>query len=132
MAKGQYHYANGKRKTSVARVRLYEKGSGEITVNGKPIKEWATTNEAYQKIVSPLELAGHKKDFDITIKVIGGGLNAQAEACRHGIAKALTVFNPDLRSTLKPVGYLSRDSRTKERKKYGLKKARKSPQFSKR
>ena len=131
MAK-QYYYANGKRKTAVARVRLHEKGSGEITINDKPIKDWVDAPEQMQKIVSPLDLTGHKKDFDVTIKVVGGGQTAQAEACRHGIAKALTVFNPELRTTLKPVGYLSRDSRSKERKKFGKKKARKSQQCSKR
>jgi len=129
--KGQYHYANGKRKTSVSRVRLY-KGTGEIVVNGKSIKEWADTDEQIQKIVGPLILTGTRKDFDISITVIGSGTNAQAEAIRHGIAKALIVFNPELRTTLKPAGYLSRDARKKERKKFGLKKARKSPQFSKR
>jgi len=128
---GQYHYANGKRKTSVCRVRLY-KGTGEIVVNGKPLKEWAATDVQIQKILSPLNLTGNEKNFNISIVVEGGGETAQAEAIRHGISKALIVFSPELRSTLKPVGYLSRDSRTKERKKFGLKKARKSPQFSKR
>lgn len=127
-----YHYANGKRKTAIARVRLYENGSGKITINDKDIKDWASTNEQIQKILSPLAQAGMKGKFDITIKVIGSGQNAQAEAIRHGISKALTVFDPELRPTLKKIGYLSRDSRKKERKKYGLKRARRAPQFSKR
>lgn len=129
--KGQYHYANGKRKTAVSRVRLY-KGTGEIVINGKAIKEWADTDEQVQKIMAPLVLTGTKGEFNISITVIGSGPNAQAEAIRHGISKALIVFNPELRATLKPAGYLSRDARSKERKKFGLKKARKSPQFSKR
>ena len=128
---GQYHYANGKRKTAVSRVRLY-KGTGEIIVNGVALKEWAATDEQMQKITSPLTLTGKAKDFNISITVQGSGPDSQAEAIRHGIAKALIEFNPEFRATLKPVGYLSRDSRSKERKKFGLKKARKSPQFSKR
>ena len=129
---GNYHYANGKRKTAVARVRLYEKGSGKIEVNGKEFKDWVNFGEQSEKILSPLELTGMKDKFDISVKVIGGGSSAQAEAIRHGIAKALTVYDANLRPTLKAVGYLTRDARKKERKKYGLKKARKSPQFSKR
>lgn len=129
---GTYHYANGKRKTAVARVRLYEKGSGKIVINDKEFKDWVDAKEQGEKILSPLELTGMKDKFDISVKVMGGGTNAQAEAIRHGIAKALTVFDVNLRPSLKAVGYLTRDSRKKERKKYGLKKARKSPQFSKR
>jgi small subunit ribosomal protein S9 len=129
---GTYHYANGKRKTAVARVRLYEKGSGKIVINDKEFKDWVDAKEQAEKILSPLELTGMKDKFDISVKVMGGGTNAQAEAIRHGISKALTVFDVNLRPSLKAVGYLTRDSRKKERKKYGLKKARKSPQFSKR
>jgi small subunit ribosomal protein S9 len=130
--KTQYHYANGKRKTSVARVRLYEGGKGQITINGKDIKEWIAVNEQLQKIVSPLELTGDLKKYDIFVKVLGGGPNSQAEAIRHGIARALIVADINLRPTLKKVGYLSRDSRIKERKKFGLRRARRAPQFSKR
>jgi small subunit ribosomal protein S9 len=129
---GNYHYANGKRKTSVARVRLYEQGSGQVVVNEKELKDWADNGEQVQKLISPLEQVGMTAKFDISIKVTGGGTIAQAEACRHGIAKALTVFDPKLRSSLKKIGFLSRDSRKKERKKYGLKSARRAPQFSKR
>ena len=130
--KTQYHYANGKRKTSVARVRLYKEGKGQIVINGKDIKEWIDVDEQRQKLVAPLELTGHLKSFDIFVKVIGGGTNSQAEAIRHGISKALTVADLNLRPTLKKVGFLSRDSRIKERKKPGLRRARRAPQFSKR
>jgi small subunit ribosomal protein S9 len=128
----KYHYANGKRKTSIARVRLYEGGTGQIVINSKTIDEWKDVVEQVQKIVSPLELTGHAKTFDIFVKVVGGGTNSQAEAIRHGISKALTVFDINLRTTLKKVGMLSRDSRIKERKKPGLRRARRAPQFSKR
>lgn len=130
--KTQYHYANGKRKTAVARVRLYTGGKGQIVINGKDIKDWKAVDEQVQKILSPLELTGNSKNFDVFVKVLGGGPNAQAEAIRHGISKALTVFDMNLRPTLKKVGLLSRDSRIKERKKPGLRRARRAPQFSKR
>lgn len=129
---GKYHYANGKRKGAVARVRVYENGTGEIFVNNMTLKDWVNTSEEYEKVVSPLKMTGNMKKFNITVKVIGGGCVAQAEAARHGIAKALQEMDPSLRTTLKKVGYLTRDSRTKERKKFGLKAARRSPQFSKR
>ncbi len=129
--KGNYHYANGKRKTSIARVRLYEKGNGQIIINDFPIEEYFF-GTLIGNVKAPLKLAGYLKSFDISIKVIGGGVNSQSDACRSGIAKALTVFDPSLRATLKPVGFLSRDSRIKERKKCGLKRARRAPQFSKR
>lgn len=130
--KTPYFYANGKRKTSVARVRLYTKGTGQIVINGKELKEWKDVAEQVQKIKSPLELTGNTKTYDIYVKVLGGGTNSQAEAIRHGIAKALTVGDLNLRPTLKKVGFLSRDSRIKERKKPGLRRARRAPQFSKR
>jgi small subunit ribosomal protein S9 len=130
--KTQYFYANGKRKTAVARVRLYTGGTGQIVINGKAIKDWAQVEEQIQKIQSPLDLTATTKKFDIYVKVIGGGPNAQAESIRHGIAKALTVSDLNLRPSLKKVGYLTRDSRIKERKKPGLRRARRAPQFSKR
>ncbi len=128
---GKYHYANGKRKTSVAKVRLY-KGKGKITVNNTDIKEYFPESEYVGLVKLPLKLTGTQKDFDITIKVEGGGLHSQADASRHGIAKALVVIDENNRVTLKKAGMLTRDSRTKERKKFGLKRARKAPQFSKR
>jgi small subunit ribosomal protein S9 len=129
---GNYHYANGKRKTAIARVRLYEKGKGRIVINGKPAKKYLSINETHEILISPLTLTGMEKTFDISALVTGGGTHAQSEAIRHGIAKALIVFDPELRTTLKKAGLLTRDSRVKERKKFGLKRARKAPQFSKR
>ncbi len=129
---GKYHYANGKRKTSVARVRLYEKGQGRIVINEQPYRKYLTVKEAYDVVQTPLRLTDHLKNFDISVKVKGGGMSAQAEATRHGISKALVTFDPELRGTLKKAGLLTRDSRIKERKKCGLKKARRAPQFSKR
>ncbi|MBT5016415.1 30S ribosomal protein S9 [Candidatus Peregrinibacteria bacterium] len=129
---GKYHYASGKRKTSIARVRLYEKGQGRIVINGKPFKKYLTVKETYGIVQSPLNITSHLKTFDISVIVIGGGMHSQSEAVRHGIAKALVEFDPELRGTLKKAGFLTRDSRIKERKKYGLKRARRAPQFSKR
>ena len=129
--KGNYFYACGKRKTAIAKVRFYPKGENKITVNGVDIKEWSDYSEQIQKIKSPLSLL-NVKDYTITIKVIGGGHNAQAEAMRLGISKALVVFDPTLRGTLKKLGLISRDQRVKERKKPGLKSARRASQFSKR
>ena len=128
---GKYFYANGKRKTSVAMVRLY-KGGGTITINNKPINEFCSVKTLIGLIKSPLKLTGSEQKYDITVKVIGGGVTSQAEATRHGIAKALLEADPLNKPTLKSAGMLTRDSRTKERKKFGLKRARKAPQFSKR
>ena len=129
--KGRYFYANGKRKTSVARVRLYENGKGDIVINEKPIKEYFF-GALIGNVTAPLKLTSTTKNFDISIKVIGGGISSQSEAARHGIAKALLEFDPELRGVLKKEGLLTRDSRVKERKKFGLKRARRAPQFSKR
>jgi small subunit ribosomal protein S9 len=129
--KEKYIYANGKRKTSVARVRLYP-GKGEITVNDKPAKEYFAPKTLVKTAASPLELVGAKNKFDISAKITGGGMSSQAEALRHGIAKALVTSDPLNKTVLKKAGLLTRDSRVKERKKFGLKKARKAPQFSKR
>lgn len=129
---GTYFYANGKRKTAIARVRLYEKGQGRIVINGKPMKTYLSVSETHEVVKTPLRLTDHLKDFDISVMVNGGGAHSQADAIRHGIAKALLEYNADLRSTLKKAGLLTRDSRIKERKKFGLKRARRAPQFSKR
>lgn len=129
--KGTYFYANGKRKTSVARVRLY-KGTGRVVVNGMEAAEYFDTEDMVDTLVAPARLTGDEKNFDISIKVIGGGKRSQAEACRHGVAKALVVADAENRGVLKPEGYLTRDSRIKERKKFGLKRARRASQFSKR
>ncbi len=129
--KDRYHYANGKRKTSVARVRLYENGKGNIVVNDQPINEYFF-GILVGNVKSPLKLVDMTKRFDVSVKVVGGGVSSQADAVRHGIAKALTVFDPALRSVLKKAGLISRDSRVKERKKFGLHGARRAPQWAKR
>ena len=128
----EYFYAAGKRKTAVARVRIYPKGKGLITVNAKPLNEYFHLLTSAGVITSPLKMTGLSKEFDISVKVAGGGTSAQAEAIRHGIARALLIYNDTLRTTLKKAGFLTRDSRIKERKKPGLKRARRAPQFSKR
>lgn len=128
---GKYFYAAGKRKTSSAQVRLY-KGKGIMTVNNKPINEYFALKSLIANIKSPLKITGTLDRFDITVQVKGGGINSQADAIRHGISKALLEADPLLRPTLKKMGMLTRDSRIKERKKFGLKRARRGPQFSKR
>lgn len=128
---GKYFYAHGKRKTSVAKVRLY-KGKGVITVNNRPANEFFPVKELVAKIKSPLKITGNADQFDVIVKVLGGGQTGQAEAARHGVAKALIEADEANRVVLKKAGFLTRDSRTKERKKFGLKRARKAPQFSKR
>lgn len=129
--KGTYFYGTGKRKTSVARVRLY-KGNGRMIVNGKEAKEYFSTDEMVARLLVPLEVTGEKGKFDVSVKVYGGGLSSQADAVRHGISRALIAADADHRSSLKPEGYLTRDSRIRERKKFGLKRARRAEQFSKR
>jgi small subunit ribosomal protein S9 len=131
MPKRQYYYATGKRKTSVARVQLLENGTGELTVNDKSLKEYFHGIQ-HEKIFSPLMLTSHKQTFDITVKTTGGGKDSQSEAIRHGISRALILFDPALRSLLKKAGFLRRDSRIRERKKPGLKRARRAPQWAKR
>ena len=129
--KGNYFYANGKRKTSIARVRLYENGKGEIIVNNASIDDYFF-GTLIGNIKAPLKLANAMKLFDVTALVTGGGISAQSDAIRHGISKALLEYDPELRKTLKSAGFLTRDSRTKERKKFGLKRARRAPQWAKR
>ncbi len=125
-------YATGKRKTSVAKVWLTP-GKGEITVNGLSLDAWLGGLEAKKlRVKQPLSVTKTIDSVDIKATVIGGGFGGQADALRHGIARALVKYNPDLRGVLKPEGMLTRDSRVVERKKPGLKKARRSPQFSKR
>ncbi|KKQ71934.1 MAG: 30S ribosomal protein S9, small subunit ribosomal protein S9 [Candidatus Peregrinibacteria bacterium GW2011_GWC2_39_14] len=127
-----YYYANGKRKTSVARVKLFLSGSGNVTVNDRKIEDYFTIAFHHEIIKSPLRLTGHGKTFDIVTVVTGGGINSQAEAIRHGVAKALEEYDESLRLTLKKAGFLTRDCRIKERKKPGLKRARRAPQWNKR
>ena len=121
----------GRRKEAVARVRLVS-GSGEITVNGRPLDEFFPTRVHRMVARSPLVLTGRERDHDIVVTVRGGGVAGQAGAVRLGIARALIDLEPELRAQLKAEGYLTRDAREKERRKYGLKKARKAPQYSKR
>ncbi|MCF7844251.1 MAG: 30S ribosomal protein S9 [Kiritimatiellales bacterium] len=127
----QYHYSAGKRKTAIARVKLFEQGSGSVTVNGKEMKEYLTA-VARENALAPLVMTDNAKMFDVEVKVVGGGKSAQSDAIRHGISRALVLYNPELRSQLKKEGFLRRDARIKERKKPGLKGARRSPQWAKR
>lgn len=129
---GTYFYAYGKRKTATASIRMYTNGKGIFTINNRTFENYFPLFIDQDKITSPLRVTNNQKQFDIAVKVFGGGIHAQAEAIRHGIAKALLEYQADLRSTLKPFGYLTRDSRVKERKKYGLKRARRAPQWQKR
>ena len=124
-------YATGKRKTAVARVFL-RPGKGEIVVNGKTTKEYFYTDSNIMKIDAPLAITKTQGKFDILVTVCGGGICAQAEAVRHGISKALVEYDPEMRPALKKEGFLRRDARMKERKKYGLRSARARYQFSKR
>ncbi len=130
-AKAQEFLGTGKRKTSVARVRLTT-GSGKIEVNGKDIKEYFLLESLITVAKQPLVLTELETLVDVKANIYGGGLAGQAGALRHGITKALIEFKEELRPTLKKAGFITRDARKKERKKYGLKKARKAPQFSKR
>jgi small subunit ribosomal protein S9 len=130
MANVQY-IGTGRRKTSVARVRLIP-GSGKIVVNGRDIDEYFGLETLKVILRQPLVLTENLDKFDVMVNVIGGGFTGQAGAIRHGIARALLQADPELRPALKQAGYLTRDDRMKERKKYGLKKARKASQFSKR
>ena len=130
MAKEQY-YGTGRRKSSVARVRLVP-GNGKITINGRTIDEYFGLDTLKLIVRQPLELTKTTDKFDVIAKVEGGGFTGQAGAIRHGISRALLQADADYRPVLKKAGYLTRDPRMKERKKYGLKSARRAPQFSKR
>ena len=129
--KAQYFGSVGKRKTAIARVKLYQSGSGTVMVNGMPLKAYFAGVQI-ENAVAPLALIGAKTAYDVEAFVQGGGKVAQSEAVRHGISRALLLANPDVRSDLKRAGFLRRDSRIKERKKPGLHRARRAPQFSKR
>ncbi len=125
-------YATGKRKSSVAKVWL-KPGSGKMTINGMGLDEWLGGHEAIKrKVMHPLLIAKQEASVDIVAQTLGGGYSAQADALKHGISKALVAFDEEFRRILKPHGLLTRDSRVVERKKYGKRKARRSPQFSKR
>ena len=131
MTAKQYTAAIGKRKTAIARVKLFQEGSGDVSVNGMKLKEYFAGFQI-ENAIAPLVLAGQKGSVDIEARVVGGGKSAQSDAVRHGISRALLAVNPDWRGELKKAGFLRRDSRIKERKKPGLKRARRAPQFSKR
>jgi small subunit ribosomal protein S9 len=126
-----YFYGTGRRKCSVARVRLYP-GSGNITINDRTIDDYFGLDTLKLLVRQPLVLTETTAKFDIVCNVDGGGVSGQAGAIRHGISRALLKFDENLRITLKKAGFLTRDPRMVERKKYGLKKARRAPQFSKR
>ncbi|PWL80864.1 MAG: 30S ribosomal protein S9 [Clostridia bacterium] len=130
--KRPYFYGTGRRKKSVARVRLYQ-GTGKVTINGRDIDDYFGLETLKLIVRQPLELTELTDKFDIECRVAGGGVTGQAGAIRHGISRALLQYNSDeLRVQLKKAGFLTRDPRMKERKKYGLKAARRAPQFSKR
>ena len=126
-----YFYGTGRRKSSIARVRLYP-GSGKITINGRDIDEYFGLETLKMVVRQPLEATGNTGKMDIVATVTGGGVSGQAGALRHGVARALLLASEDNRAILKKAGFLTRDPRMKERKKYGLKAARRAPQFSKR
>ena len=126
-----YFYGTGRRKHSVARVRVYN-GTGKVTINGRDMNDYFGLETLKLLVNSPLVLTENEGKFDVVVNVVGGGCSGQAGAIRHGLSRALLQFNPELRSVLKKAGFLTRDPRMKKRKKYGLKAARRAPQFSKR
>ena len=127
-----YFESLGRRKTSAARVRISEKGEKGIFINDKPYQAYFPSLELQEIILSPLKMMSCLDTFRISVKVNGGGIHSQAEAVRHGVARALVLFNADFRKRLKKAGFLTRDSRMRERKKFGLKRARRAPQWRKR
>lgn len=124
-------YATGKRKTAIARVWL-EPGEGKIVINERTMQDYLKRETSEMVILEPLEMTGTRNQFDVAINVKGGGPIGQTEAIRHGISRALLQYNPDFKDVLKKAGFLTRDSRVKERKKYGKRGARRRPQYSKR
>ena len=131
-SKRAYHYGTGRRKSSVARVRVYENGTGAITINGRDIDNYFGLDTLKMVVRQPLVTTDLLGKVDVVVTVCGGGVTGQAGAIRHGISRALLLVNGEFRPTLKAAGFLTRDPRMKERKKYGLKAARRAPQFSKR
>lgn len=131
-SKKPYHYGTGRRKSSVARVHLFPNGAGSITINGRDIDDYFGLDTLKLVVRQPLEATELTGKVDIVATVSGGGVTGQAGAIRHGISRALLEMNAEYRPTLKAAGFLTRDPRMKERKKYGLKAARRAPQFSKR
>ena len=131
-SKRQYQYGTGRRKSSVARVRVYENGTGSIIINGRDIDEYFGLDTLKLLVRQPLAATDMLGKVDVVCTVTGGGVSGQAGAIRHGISRALLGVNGEFRPALKAAGFLTRDPRMKERKKYGLKAARRAPQFSKR
>jgi len=131
-SKKPYHYGTGRRKSSVARVHLFPNGTGSITINGRDIDDYFGLDTLKLVVRQPLEATELTGKVDIVATVSGGGVAGQAGAIRHGVSRALLEMNAEYRPTLKAAGFLTRDPRMKERKKYGLKAARRAPQFSKR
>jgi small subunit ribosomal protein S9 len=127
----RYYEAVGRRKRAVARVRLYP-GDGQVIINNKELNEYFGRSQDWLDAMAPLTLTENKDRFNLSVLVKGGGITGQAQAIRHGVARALLLVDPDLRLPLRRAGYLTRDSREKERKKPGLKRARKAPQYTKR
>ncbi len=131
-SKKKYFYGTGRRKSSIARVRVFENGTGAITINGRDIDDYFGLDTLKLVVRQPLVTTGLVDKVDVAVTVCGGGVSGQAGAIRHGISRALVVLNPEYRAALKAAGFMTRDPRMKERKKYGLKAARRAPQFSKR
>ncbi len=131
--KGEYYYGMGRRKTAVARVRLFPNGNGDITINGKSAQAYFGTREGPMATMNaPFRALEMPNSYTMTVKVIGGGTSGQVGAIRHAVARALVRVNPEWKAVLRKAGYLTRDPRMKERKKPGLKRARKAPQYTKR
>ena len=128
----QYFYGTGKRKTSIAKVRLYLDDGGPILVNNKPMDEYFNYKPWQDIVVEPFRVSDTLNRFRVVVRVLGGGVNSQAEAIRHGIARALVVYDENLKPGLRSHGFITRDARIKESKKYGLKRARRAPQYTKR
>ena len=131
-SKRKYFYGTGRRKSSVARVRVFENGTGAITINGRDIDDYFGLDTLKLVVRQPLVATDMLGKVDVVVTVAGGGVSGQAGAIRHGVSRALVVLNPEFRAALKAAGFMTRDPRMKERKKYGLKAARRAPQFSKR
>ena len=131
-SKNPYMYGTGRRKSSVARVHLFPNGTGKITINDRDIDDYFGLDTLKLIVRQPLALTSTEGKFDIVCTVAGGGVTGQAGAIRHGLSRALLQYDAELRTALKKAGFLTRDPRMKERKKYGLKAARRAPQFSKR
>lgn len=128
----QYYEGIGRRKAASARVRLFPGGSGQFVVNGKPVSEYFPRDGDVELMMLPLDAVGQMQSYDISVHVNGGGISGQRDSVKLGITRALLKIDPDMRGVLKGLGFITRDSRVKERKKPGLKRARKAPTFTKR